>query len=157
MEEAFQAILDSLPPKAGRSKLEPYAELIRELRKRGRSYREIASILAERCGVCVGTHTVYNFVQVRSKAKKISAGQRERAAPFASSPVPDEIEARAPHEGIAAAHTPGVEKFQNPDETRRKMEAIKQRSLTPMPYKKSFEYNPEEPLRLLPHSSKKSE
>ena len=157
MEEAFQAILDSLPPKAGRSKLEPYAELIRELRKRGRSYREIASILAERCGISVGTHTVYNFVQVRSKAKKISAGQRERAAPFASSLVTDEIEARAPHEGIAAAHTPGIEKSQNPDETRRKMEALKQRPHAPVPARKAFEYNPEEPLRLLPNSPKKSE
>ena len=76
MDEAFQAILDSLPPKAARSKLEPYAELIRELRKRGRSYREIASILGERCGVTVGIHTVYNFVQVRSKAKgKTSPGE----------------------------------------------------------------------------------
>lgn len=68
MNGAFQTILDSLPPKSPRSKLEPYSELIHELRKRGRSYREIVGILAERCGIQVGVHTVYNFVRVRTTA-----------------------------------------------------------------------------------------
>jgi hypothetical protein len=70
MHETFQAILDSLPPKPARSKLEPYTELIQELRRRGRSYREIAGILADRCGVPVGVHTLYNFVRVRTAAAK---------------------------------------------------------------------------------------
>ncbi|MGI8742333.1 MAG: hypothetical protein ACR2NN_07125 [Bryobacteraceae bacterium] len=101
MEEAFQAILDSLPPKPARSKLEPYAELIRELRKRGRSYREIASILGDRCGLTAGTHTVYNFVQVRSSQSKgnTSTGEREKAAtgsvvPAASPAVQGDVDAR---------------------------------------------------------------
>jgi hypothetical protein len=62
----IQAILDRLPPKPPRSKLEPYAELIKELRKRGRSYREIAGILTDCCRVSTGTHTVYNFVRMRA-------------------------------------------------------------------------------------------
>lgn len=62
----IEAILDKLPPKPPRSKLEPYAELIQELRKRGRSYREIADILTACCGVSTGTHTVYNFVRIRA-------------------------------------------------------------------------------------------
>jgi hypothetical protein len=62
----IQAILDRLPPKPPRSKLEPYAELIQELRKRGRSYRDIAGILAACCGVSAGAHTVYNFVRTRA-------------------------------------------------------------------------------------------
>ena len=70
MDETFQAILDSLPPKPARSRLEPYAELIHELRRRGRSYREITAILADRCGVRVGVHTLYNFVRVRTPASK---------------------------------------------------------------------------------------
>src|SRR5579875_530704 len=102
MDEAFHAILDSLPPKPARSKLEPYAELIRELRKRGRSYREIAVILTERCGVSVGTHTVYNFVQVRSRSKsKAVASEREKPASSAAAPKaasstskPDEVAER---------------------------------------------------------------
>jgi IS30 family transposase len=66
MDEKFEAILDSLPPKPPRSKLEPYAELIRELRKRSRSYRDIASILKDRCDLSVGVHTLYAFVRTRS-------------------------------------------------------------------------------------------
>jgi hypothetical protein len=62
----IQAILDRLPPKPPRSKLEPYAELIQELRKRGRSYRDISGILAACCGVSAGAHTVYNFVRTRT-------------------------------------------------------------------------------------------
>jgi len=65
MDTKFQAILDSLPPKLPRSKLEPYADLIRELRKRERSYREIAGLLKERCGLNVGVHTLYSFVRTR--------------------------------------------------------------------------------------------
>ncbi len=125
MEEVFQAILDSLPPKPARSKLEPYAELIRELRKRGRSYREIASILAERCGVTVGIHTVYNFVQVRSKTKnKTSTGEREKAAApsssvgRASSPATGDVDARiqALKQRTTAARAPGAEKVFHYDE-----------------------------------------
>ena len=62
----MQGILDRLPSKPPRSKLERYAELIQELRKRGRSYREIAGILTDCCGVSAGTHTVYNFLRTRT-------------------------------------------------------------------------------------------
>lgn len=65
MDANFQAILDSLPPKLPRSKLDPYVDLIRELRKRQRSYREITGILKERCGLSVGVHTLYSFVRTR--------------------------------------------------------------------------------------------
>ena len=34
----FQDILDSLPEKPARSRLEPYRELIEELRRRGRTF-----------------------------------------------------------------------------------------------------------------------
>jgi hypothetical protein len=94
MDNALQAILDNLPPRRRRSKLEPYAGLIRALRARGRSYREIVTILRDRCGLRVATHTVYHFVQAR--AQKQSAVNRSRphppapahraSAPSASSP-----------------------------------------------------------------------
>ena len=46
MDAKLQELLDGLPPKGPRSRLEPHLELIREMRKRGRSYREIAQFLA---------------------------------------------------------------------------------------------------------------
>jgi hypothetical protein len=90
MNETLKAILDSLPPKQPRSKLEPYTELIQELRNRGRSYREIAVILAERCGVRVGIHTVYNFARVRAATAKGARSMKaatERSSP-AQAPAP---------------------------------------------------------------------
>lgn len=120
MDEAFQAILDSLPPKVPRSKLEPYAELIGELRKRGRSYQEIAGILKDRCGLSVGTHTVYNFVQVRSRAKgKASASSREKKVRSGDAPkAPDEVaeRIRALKQKPAIAAPPGAEKVFHYDE-----------------------------------------
>lgn len=133
MDEAFQAILDSLPPKPARSKLEPYAELIRELRKRGRSYREIAGILGERCGVPVATHTVYNFVQVRSRSKnKAAAAEREKP--------------------VAATTKASVSS--KPDEVAERIRALKQRPPASAAAKpeKVFEYDEREPLRLKPRS-----
>ncbi len=66
MDEKFRAILDALPPKPPRSRLEPYRELIRELRNRGRTYREIAQVLEEHCRLSVAPSTVHGFVQARS-------------------------------------------------------------------------------------------
>jgi IS30 family transposase len=92
MDEVLQAILDSLPPKPPRSKLEPYVELIQELRRRGRSYREIAGILATRCGVSAGTHTVYNFVRVRAQAQKKAKAARAGAERSSQTPAAVPVE-----------------------------------------------------------------
>jgi hypothetical protein len=59
MDDRFQEILDGVPEKSPRSSLEPYHELISELRRRGRTYREIAHILAERCQFWAAASTVY--------------------------------------------------------------------------------------------------
>lgn len=53
MNDGLKDILDALPAKPPRSRLEPYREFIEELRHRGRTYRDIASILAEKCRVQV--------------------------------------------------------------------------------------------------------
>ena len=53
MEPTHQIILESLPPKSPRSKLEPHRELIRELRRKGRTYREVAQLFHERLGLYV--------------------------------------------------------------------------------------------------------
>jgi len=76
MDPGLRLMLDSLPPARRRSKLEPYAAVIRVLRTRGRSYREIVRILRERCGVSVGVHTVYHFVQRHTR--KMTAPRRAR-------------------------------------------------------------------------------
>ena len=138
MDDAFQAILDSLPPKLPRSKLEPYAELIQELRKRGRSYREIASILADRCGVTAGTHTVYNFVRVRAQAQR--KAKPARAGAERSSQIP------APSIPVETAATPPAV---GNDEVWQRIQALKQRTTPRDVEEKEFTYDANEPLRLI--------
>ncbi len=70
MDDKFQDILDSLPEKPPRSRLEPYTELIGELRRRGRTYREIRHILAEKCATQVSVSTLHGFLRVQSRVKK---------------------------------------------------------------------------------------
>lgn len=70
MEPELQTILESLPEKPYRSKLEPHRELIRELRRKGRTYREVAHLFAERLGLYVAPSTLHSFVKVRAKHRK---------------------------------------------------------------------------------------
>jgi hypothetical protein len=64
------ARLGDLPPKPPRSKLEPHRELIRELRRKGRTYREVARLFHERLGLYVAPSTLHSFVKVRAKHHK---------------------------------------------------------------------------------------
>lgn len=60
----------SLPPKPSRSKLEPHRELIRELRRKGRTYREVSRLFAERLGLQVAPSTLHSFIKVRARHRK---------------------------------------------------------------------------------------
>ena len=70
MEPTHQLILESLPEKQYRSKLEPHRELIRELRRKGRTYREVAKLFNERLDLYVAPSTLHSFVKVRAKHRK---------------------------------------------------------------------------------------
>jgi hypothetical protein len=68
--EAILSDLVDLPPKPPRSKLEPHRELIRELRRKGRTYREVACLFHERLGLHVAPSTLHSFVKVRAEHRK---------------------------------------------------------------------------------------
>lgn len=69
-QHTILAELADLPPKPPRSKLEPHRELIRELRRKGRTYREVAKLFSERLGLYVAPSTLHSFVKVRAKHRK---------------------------------------------------------------------------------------
>ena len=73
MDANLKKLLDELPDKPPRSRLEPYREFIEELRTKGRTYRNIAEILAEKCGVQVTGSGVHDFVRSRSRMKMSQA------------------------------------------------------------------------------------
>jgi IS30 family transposase len=63
----FLADADARP---ARSKLEPYAELIRELRQRRWTFRKIADALRERFAVTASPSTIHDFAKVRAQRAK---------------------------------------------------------------------------------------
>ena len=62
-----------MPGKPFHSKLAPHEALIRDLRRQGRTYREIAEILKKDHGLEVHPDTVNSFVIVRAKGAKVYA------------------------------------------------------------------------------------
>jgi hypothetical protein len=143
VETKFDAILNNLPAKQPRSRLEPYSELITEMRKRGRTYREIAHVLKKDCGLKVGTSTVNDFVLARSKSKaKLSLSTLRTTA--------------------TKKNTEGLRNTYKDTETRRgttrprkalksiarSIKELQDRPLKTHAKKLLFEYNPDEPLRL---------
>jgi len=138
MDESLESILDSLPPKPSRSKLEPYREFIRELRRRGRSYQEITNILRDRCGVTAGVHSVYNFVRVRAKAE-----ERKRPKQCGGG---KSTETAASTRFVEGAHSQPRPPTGN--DVRKNIEQLKRRQPGEPPEEKVFVYNEDEPLKL---------
>jgi len=90
MDNTLSEILDRLPPKPPRSRLDPHAALIEELRRRGRTYREIARVLAEECQVQTSPSNIYYFVRLRAREAKQAKAQQAKqgqAGPFGSRKV----------------------------------------------------------------------
>jgi len=127
MDTDLKKILAELPIKPPRSRLEPYREFIEELRSRGRTYRDIAEILAETCAVQVTGSGVHDFVRTRSRAKIKSAGRLRVGNPMEAETSP------------ASASS---------EDLQRKIAALKARKTPAEPGPPGFEYDPDQPLRL---------
>ena len=127
----FREILDNLPQKPPRSRLEPYRELILEMRRRGRPLREIAQVLGEKCGVRVAPSTIHDFVNVSSSRERKSEPKtlgRTRASKL----IPPGSRPRDP----------------GPDEVELRIAALKARETHPQTVPERFQFVSGEPLRL---------
>jgi IS30 family transposase len=82
----FLADADARP---ARSKLEPYAELIRELRQRRWTFRKIADALRERFAVTASPSTIHDFAKVRAQRarEETQRTQPEHAHPGIAAPA----------------------------------------------------------------------
>ena len=143
MDAKFEAILNSLPAIEPRSRLEPYSELITEMRKRGRTYREITQVLKKSCGLKVGASTVNDFVLARSKSrtKPSLSTSRRRATKKNMEGLTGSYKDTEAHQGIRRPRKEleGIAKT---------IKELKDRPLKTRAKKLLFEYNPDEPLRL---------
>jgi hypothetical protein len=70
MDPKTRSILEAVPDSPTRSKLEPFRDLIKGLRQKRKTYREIAHILNLNCGLHVNQATIYKFVRVRSNPNR---------------------------------------------------------------------------------------
>ena len=149
MDVNFKEILDGLPDKPPRSRLEPYRELIRELRQRGRTYRDIAHILAEKCQIQVTASGVCDFVQKRSRAKSKPAGRLTGSV-------------RTEQRQSVARHRvkPNLKSSPRPassDDVQQKIAALKAREPGSGARPEKFKFDPSEPLRLKKRDKKTSD
>ena len=138
MDERLRALLDQIPEKSPRSKLEPHLDVIRELRRKGRTYQEIAEFFGKHLNVTVAPSTIHAFVQVRSRRR-----QHRLAIELPPATTPLMETAPAADGGIAGP----VE-----TEVRHRIEALKRREPPGKTPKPRFEYNENEPLQLIPGS-----
>jgi hypothetical protein len=144
MDPKFQAILDDLPAKNPRSRLEPYSELIVEMRKRGRSYREITRVLKQSCGLRVGTSTINDFVLARAKSTKKRTTAATRELVGTGNDYNTLISTYKNRKNLQG--TGSTQKAL--EDVRRNPKVVKDQPPTTRKKKLLFEYNPDEPLRL---------
>jgi hypothetical protein len=75
MEERIRQLLDQIPERTTRSKLEQHAEVIRELRRKRRTYQEIAAFFRDHLQISVAPSTIHDFVKKRTKQARIRPAQ----------------------------------------------------------------------------------
>ena len=136
MEDRFQDILMSVEEKRPRSRLEPYGELIDELRRREFTYRQIARILTEKLEVRVPKSTLNDFVRARMRKR----GNAPR------SPLPRPAIQPAVLPGSATSH---ASRGSNEEEIRQKIVALKTSKATKTRDVNDFRFDATEPLRII--------
>jgi len=104
-------LLDELPEREPRSRLDPYRELVAEMRRRKYSYREISRFMAERCGVVICHNAVRNFInrhvsEIAATLQLDESGRQCAASRDAAGDILPQTrqseQAQAVHERIAA-------------------------------------------------------
>lgn len=81
MDARISNLVEEIPEKPPRSKLEVHAEVIFALRRKRRTYREIAQFFGEHLSIPVAPSTIHDFVRIRRRmAKRLGAASREHPA-----------------------------------------------------------------------------
>jgi hypothetical protein len=124
--------------------LEPYRELILEMRRRGRSYREIARVLQQSCDLRVGSSTINDFVltAAKSRSRKKSAVKNTISITNKDSLV---LTGTYKNRKDIQGH---ISTYRAPEGIARNIKELKDQPPLHRKKKAVFEYNPEEPLRL---------
>jgi hypothetical protein len=126
MDPMLLSLLDSIAQKSPRSKLETHRELIRQLRRKGCTYRDIVRILHERVGLEVAVSTIHSFIKVRAKHRK---------------QVQYELPPLEPQSPVTAR--------MNPEDVASRIAALKAKPIEQKAKPKHFHFEESEPLKLI--------
>jgi len=132
MDPNISKLLDEIPERPPRSKLELHADVIAALRQKRRTYSEIAEFFREHLAITVAPSTIHDFVRVRRRR-----GKRNTASPDEPHTGKPRDEATPPVTHSSAAD----------DDGQRKIAALKSRTPAEPP-QPVFIYNENEPLTL---------
>jgi hypothetical protein len=125
MDSILLSLLETIPQKPPRSKLETHRELIRQLRRKGCTYRDIVRILHERVGLDVAVSTIHSFIKVRAKHRK---------------QVQYELPPLEPQSPVTART--------NPEDVASRIAALKAKPVEQRAKPKYFHFEESEPLKL---------
>src|SRR5215813_13635681 len=93
-EDQLRQLLNELPERGPRSRLDTFRDLIVEMRNRQYSYRDISRFLAERCGVQISHNAVRNFLN--RHCSELPAPSPPAAPERRSAGEPSSMEAEPP-------------------------------------------------------------
>ena len=152
MDQRTEDFLKDTPEHPMRSRLEPYRNLIRELRRKRYPYRKIVAILRDHFALQISKSSLHDFVKVRSRST--SKNRIQLAIPPCSQSVIPKVAASVPDEttpiGQAASSLPDTQA-----DVYARIEELKRRKRTPVPEPKfKFHYEEGEPLRLISDPTK---
>ena len=136
MDSRFKDIMNGVDPKPGRSRLEPYGELVEALHSQGFTCRDIATLLAEKCQFQTSKTAVNNFVRAQARKRRNAVRKLSRQTPNPT-PVGPKLESERPTQGPSE------------DEVRRRIAALKAHKPLAEAPADGFHYDPDEPLRLI--------
>ena len=136
MDGRFKDIMNGVDRKPGHSRLEPYGELVEELRSQGFTCRDIATLLAEKCQFQTSKTAVNNFVRAQARKRRNAVRKLSRQTPNPTTVGP-KLESERPTQGPSE------------DEVRRRIAALKARKPPTEAPTDGFHYDPDEPLRLI--------
>jgi hypothetical protein len=141
MDANLKEIINNLDEKAPRSRLGPYRDLIRELRRLNRTYREILQILSDRCQIRVSISTLHDFMRIQ---RRIDSQLKKRRSKEQISLALDEKPQRPVclNEDISAL-----------EDVQQRIATLKQRTTPTKTAAPRFSYDPSQPLHLPPKKS----
>ena len=132
MDPIISKLLDDIPDKPPRSKLEPHAEIIAALRRKRQTYREISQFFGEHLNITVAPSTIHDFVRIRR-------GRGKRSVDSGQGPIlrqPRDVPPKA------TGKLPVAD-----DDTQKRIADLKRRAVAEEP-QPLFTYEEDEPLKL---------